>query len=345
MQLTPEAWARHADLARLRGYAIGRVGQKLIHHLRRWQDELVYSYHRGDWWQLNVWNPLLDDRIPQRDHEPQGRVVVNFTHLTSPWLREAAKWWLGDTLASGRYTWSSLKSRNDGLKWLQRHIDATADDGPALVADPDDLRRFVRAFLDRLRAYRITAGPSAGQPLAGNPHRQILVATEQFYAYMFDNRAQAARELNEPRWLDLTSAHSVLFRTGDKPRFTNKKSDVMYLEDEVVAKIAARRRVARAAEDRRWVRGYVRLSRADAVDPHRPPDQRGAPDGFRTAAAAGRSARRRRQQRVDGGADELPPDQGAVDAVRDHSRRCRSRGDHPRTAAGGSPVRRPDGSD
>lgn len=238
LQLTPEAWAHHADLARLRGYEIGRVGQQLMYHLRRWHDELVYPYHRGEWWQLNVWNPLLDARIPQRDHEPQGRAVVNFTNLTSPWLREAAKWWLGDTLASGRYTWSSLKSRNDGLKWLQRHIDNTADDGPTLAADPDDLRRFVRAFLDRLRAYRITAGPSAGQPLAGNPHRQILVTTEQFYTYMFDNRAQAALELGEPRWLDLTSAHSVLFRTGDKPRFTNKKSEVMYLEDEVVAKIA-----------------------------------------------------------------------------------------------------------
>lgn len=238
LQLTPEAWARHVDLARLRGEKIGQVGEQLIYQLRRWQDELVYPYHRGEWWQLDVWNPLLDARVPQRDHEPQGRTVVNFTHLMSPWLREAAKWWLGDTLATGRYTWSSLKSRNDGLKWLQRHINATSDDGPALVADPDELRRFVRAFLDRLRAYRITGGPSDGRPLAGNPHRQILVATEQFYTYMFDNRVQAAKDLNEPRWLDLNSAHSVLFRSGDKPRFTNKKSEDMYLEDEVVAKIA-----------------------------------------------------------------------------------------------------------
>lgn len=240
LQLSAEQWSRHVDRARMRGHKLGiTVNGCLVYQLRRWQDELVYPYHRGEWWQLDVWNPLLDARIPQRDHEPQGRAVVNFAHLTSPWLREAAKWWLGDTLATGRYTWSSLKSRNDGLKWLQRHITATVDDGPALVADPDDLRSFVRAFLDRLRAYRVQNGQSAGRPLAGNPHRQILVATEQFYTYMFDNRRQAARELREPRWLDLTSAHSVLFRPGDKPRFTNKKSDDMYLEDEVVTKIAA----------------------------------------------------------------------------------------------------------
>lgn len=105
LQLTPEAWVRHVDLARLRGQEIGlSVGEQLICHLRRWQDELVYPYHQGEWWQLDVWNPLLDARIPQRDHEPQGRAVLNFTHLTSAWLREAAKWWLSDTLATGRYT-------------------------------------------------------------------------------------------------------------------------------------------------------------------------------------------------------------------------------------------------
>lgn len=239
LQLTPEEWSRQVDLARLRGQPVGAsVNDRMLYQLRRWQDELVYSYHRGEWWRLDVWNPLLDPRIPQRDHEPNGRNVLNFAHLTSPWLREAAKWWLGDALESGRYTWSSLKSRSDGLKWLQRHITASTDDGPTLVTDPDELRSFVRAFLERLRSYRITLGARAGQPLAGNPFRQLLVATEQFYAYMFDNRREAAQILDEPRWLQLTSAHSVLFRPGDKPRFTNKKSDDMVLEDEVVAQIA-----------------------------------------------------------------------------------------------------------
>lgn len=125
LQLTPEEWTRQVDLARLRGQPVGTpVNERMLYQLRRWQDELVYSYHRGEWWRLDVWNPLLDPRIPQRDHEPNGRNVLNFAHLSSPWLREAAKWWLGDALESGRYTWSSLKSRNDGLKWLQRHITA-----------------------------------------------------------------------------------------------------------------------------------------------------------------------------------------------------------------------------
>lgn len=56
---------------------------------------------------------------------------------------------------------------------------------------------------------------------------------------MFDNRVEAARVLDEPRWLRLNVAHGVLFRPGDKPRMTNKKSEDMVLEDEVVSRIAS----------------------------------------------------------------------------------------------------------
>jgi len=238
LQLTPEEWARHVDRARMRGQDIGAtVSDWVLQQVRRWQDELVYPYHRGPWWRLNVWNPLLDSRIPQRENEPSGRSVVNFAHLTSPWLREATKWWLSQALESGRYSWSSLKTRSDGLKWLQRHITATSDQGPVLAHDPDDLRGFVRAFLERVRSHRVTRGSRAGQPLAGNPHRQILVAVEQFYVHMVDHRREAARLLDEPRWMDLTPRHGTLFRPGDKPRMTNRKTEDMVLEDEVVDKI------------------------------------------------------------------------------------------------------------
>ena len=44
---------------------------------------LGYAYHRGPWWELNVWNPSLDPRVPQRDHEPIGSTTMHFTNLTS----------------------------------------------------------------------------------------------------------------------------------------------------------------------------------------------------------------------------------------------------------------------
>jgi integrase len=239
LQLTPEEWLRQTQGARLRGAELGRCNDdNALHTIRRLQDVLVYPYHRGDWWRLNVWNPQLDPRVPQRDHEPRGRSIANFSHLTSDWLREAAKWWLSICLETERHTWSTLKTRRDGLKWLQRYLDEAGDVGPALVTDPDALRPFVRGFLAALRSHRVTSGPRVGEPLAANPRRQIMTTIEQFYAWMYDNRTDAAVILDEQRWASLSSAHSVLFRPGDKPRLTNKRSEDMVLEDDVVARIA-----------------------------------------------------------------------------------------------------------
>lgn len=239
LQLTPEEWLRQAHGARLRGADLGRSNDDhALHTVRRLQDVLVYPYHRGQWWQLNVWNPQLDPRVPQRDHEPHGRSIANFSHLTSDWLREAAKWWLSTCLETERYSWSTMKTRLDGLKWLQRYLEDVGDIGPPLVADPDELRPFVRGFLTEVRSHRVTSGPRTGQPLAANPRRAILTTIEQFYAWMYDNRKDAATTLGEPRWLALGAAHSVLFRPGDKPRLTNKRSEDMVLEDDVVAGIA-----------------------------------------------------------------------------------------------------------
>lgn len=45
---------------------------------------------------------------------------MHFTNLTSLWLREGAKYWLSAGLTTERYSWSTIKSRLDALKWLQR---------------------------------------------------------------------------------------------------------------------------------------------------------------------------------------------------------------------------------
>lgn len=239
LHLSPEEWVRQGHHARLRGADLGRSNdQHAVSTLRRLQDVLVYPYHRGEWWRLDVWNPQLDRRVPQRDHEPRGRSIANFSHLHSDWLREAAKWWLSICLETERYSWSTLKTRLDGLKWLQRHLDHAGDVGPSLVGDPDALRPFIRVFLASIRNHVVGSGPRKGKSLSGNPHRAILTTVEQFYAWMYDNRAEAALTLNESRWLLLGPAHGTLFRQGDKPRLTNKRSDDMVLEDHVVSQIA-----------------------------------------------------------------------------------------------------------
>ena len=127
---SPDEWVRSARKAQMLGEKIGEFAFKEgTYRLGHMVAVLGYAYHRGPWWELNVWNPSLDPRVPQRDHEPIGSTTMHFTNLTSLWMREGAKYWLSAGLSAERYSWSTIKSRLDALKWLQRYIDTTADQG------------------------------------------------------------------------------------------------------------------------------------------------------------------------------------------------------------------------
>lgn len=238
LHLTPDEWLREVQYARMRGAELGvsndRRGREQI---RVWQDMLAYPYHQGPWWELNVWNPLLDNRIPQREHEPSGRNLANFSWLTSSWLRDGAKLWLSAGLSTETMSWSTVLSRLDNLKWLQRHIDQRGDQGPCLTSDPHELRPFIRSFCELMLTHRISPGQiNAGQLLGKNPRRQIMTTVERFYQWMYDHRDEAAR--SHPEWAVLRPEHCALFRPEDKPRLTNKKTTDMVLDDDVVQQIA-----------------------------------------------------------------------------------------------------------
>jgi hypothetical protein len=91
--LTRDEWEHAIRKARMR---IGKplaAGQltDISKLLGRILDLLVHVYHQGQWWELNVWNPILNTRIPLREHEPQRRNLIYFSHLRTPWLREGAR--------------------------------------------------------------------------------------------------------------------------------------------------------------------------------------------------------------------------------------------------------------
>lgn len=236
LHLSADEWVREAAFARHADPSLPWVNDEQACHLvERLVDVLVYRYHRGPWWQLDVWNPGLDDRIPMRIHEPNRLHVLNFTRLNAPWLRAGAKLWLSVGLTNGRYTWSTVRSRLDALKWLQRYLTQVGDGGPSLTGDPAALRGFVLGFCELLSSHR----KSNGEPLAKNPRRQTMTAIEQFFQWMFDHREMAAAELGLPAWASLRPELCVLFRPEDKPRLTNRREFLdMVLEDAVMTKIA-----------------------------------------------------------------------------------------------------------
>lgn len=239
--LSHEEWAREVQRAVMRTDASrnARLVTHVLNSVKHLQDRLAHAYHDGEWWRLDVWNPSLDRRIPQREHEPWGRSVANFSQLTTDWFREAAKWWLSVQLSTERYVWSSVKSRLDHLKWFQWYIDQVGCGGPQLVESPDQLRTWLRGFVDSLNSHITMTGPNKGGRLSKNSRRSTLVTIEAFYRWMYDNRAEAVTVLGDRRWGGLGMHHCVLFRLEDKPRLTNQPPDDMALDDEVISKIAA----------------------------------------------------------------------------------------------------------
>jgi integrase len=240
LELTREEWIHAIRKERIRqdNPLANNQMESVGHTLGRIMDLLVHVYHQGDWWELNVWNPLFDSRIPLREHEPHRHNVIYFSHLTTPWLREAAKWWLSRSLERDLYTWSTVHSRQHSLVWFQRYLDLGGSDGPHLVDDQRQLRAWIQGFREWLKRQKATTGATRGQPLGATQRRAAMTALEQMYRLLFEESEAAARVLGEPRWRQLGPQYAALFRFGDKPTGYKAPPPEMVLSDAVITRIA-----------------------------------------------------------------------------------------------------------
>ena len=160
-----------------------------------------------------MWDPRHDRRIPVREHEPLEGQRLNFARVSPAWLREAIQWYFAAGLSTGLLSWSSLPSF---LSYLGRHFAAfLAAEGigtPVLDADPE---AGIRPVALRLAAWLRQQRTRSGRPLAPSTIGLIQTTVAGFYAFMADRRAEAARELAEPRWAGLTDAHARWWRPGE----------------------------------------------------------------------------------------------------------------------------------
>jgi integrase len=206
--------------------------------LGRTLDLLVHVHHKGDWWELDVWNPPLDARIPMREHEPLRHAVIHFGHLRTPWLREAAKWWLSRQLEREVYTWSTAHTRHKNLIWFQRYLDVKGCDGPHILDDQRQLGQWVQGFRQWLGRQKTVTGPNKGGTLSATQRRAALTAPEQLYRLLFQEQHAAVRALKDPGWLRLEPQHAVLFRFGEKPTGRRAPPPEAVLSDAVISRIA-----------------------------------------------------------------------------------------------------------
>lgn len=197
----------------------------LRQQLRRCYRLLAVAYDPRPWWQREIWDPSIDPGIPQRLHEPRGRLACYFDRIALGWLRRGLQWYCKVGLETGALAWGTVKLRIEAAVVFDAFLTGRELPGPWLADGPDEVRALLLDFLGHVRGLRVQQpGPTHGQPLSQSRISGLLNGVEQFYLFMHDQRETAAASLAEPGWRRLGPQHAMFFRRGEKPRRSRHSS-------------------------------------------------------------------------------------------------------------------------
>lgn len=171
------------------------------------------------WWCADTWDLRLDDRIPRRVHEPAADLPIRLAAIDPPWLRDGVRFWLSRSLATETYTWSSIRSRASRMStYLGRYLTIRGVDHPAIAIGKDQEVELRALFIDFLAWLRSPAATTKGNPMSVTGVAAAQSTVQTFYAFMFDNAAEAAAATGDPRWAELTANHTRLWSPRDRVR-------------------------------------------------------------------------------------------------------------------------------
>ena len=246
----------------------------------------MIAYDPREWWQHDAWSPRFDARIPLRDHEPTtARAGYDFFVIEQRWLREALKWQLKTALETGMLRWASVLGRLGCLMIFSQFLAQRGIDEPRLCADRRDLRLLALDFLAHVKARRARCGANRGELVNNGTVRHTIDHVEQFYAFMADNKHEAARALGEPRWEALGDQHARLWRSGERPRVTSPPDEDVFFDDHTMAQVMRHAGLLGTPIERGRNRRRAGDADRDAAGPHRPTRRRAAVAGLRLPAA------------------------------------------------------------
>ena len=205
--------------------------------LTRMMRLLVTASDTGPWWQRDQWNPVEDNRIPLRDHEPMGRYSVRFDRIGTRWLRRGLQWHCKVGLDTGVLSWSTVHRRIVAVHEFDGFLAGRGVDGPWLADDAAGMRALMLDFLGHLRARPVTRGRRTGQRLSPASVQRLASDVEQFYLFMTDNKDAAAAALAEPGWLRLGPEHAGFYRRGELPGKPRPRLDGQVIDDDAMTRI------------------------------------------------------------------------------------------------------------
>jgi len=132
--------------------------------------------------------------------------------------------------------WTSLPGYRTYLgSYFSEFLLEAGIDHPRLVEDESELRGVALSFLSHLRGRRSRRG---GGPLSPVSVGLSQTAIQGFYLFMADHRHEAAKALDEPRWLELSDAHARLWRAGEFVLNKNRRSGPTdYIDPEALTRI------------------------------------------------------------------------------------------------------------
>lgn len=196
----------------------------LIEHLHLYLSVRTTS---TDWWAHDTWDLRADPRIPQREHEPGHDQSVKISAIGPEWLREGVRFWLRTALDAELLRWSSAVERaRDMARHLGVFVTEHGYTDPRLSEDPAKLRLIFTAFTEYLKSPAAAATP--GKPLTSSAIDASQSQTQVFYTFMVDHAPEAAAATGEPRWADLTAAHTRLWGPAFRTRRANRVRELSW---------------------------------------------------------------------------------------------------------------------
>ena len=198
---------------------------------------LVIACDTGPWWQRDRWNPMEDNRIPLRDHEPMGRYSVRFDRIGTAWLRRGVQWHCKVGLDTGSLTWSTVHRRVVAVGEFDGFLNGRGIDGPWLVDHAAGIRALMLDFLGHLRTRPLTRKRGSAQRLSPASVGRMASDVEQFYLFMADNKDAAAAALTEPGWGRLGPEHAGFYRRGELPGKPRPRLDGQVIDDDAMTRI------------------------------------------------------------------------------------------------------------